>query len=129
MNLTSGTSQQARETAEWASRRGCTYLDGAIMTVPPGIGTADARLFYSGPQSVFNLHESALRSLGGGTTYLGGDHGLSSLYDVALLGIMWSILNGFLQGAALLGTANVDAATFAQARARGSGPAHLQARR
>lgn len=119
VNLTSGTSQQARETAGWASQRDCLYLDGAIMTVPPEVGTAEALLFYSGPRSAFDRHESTLRSLGGSTTYLGVDHGLSSLYDVALLGIMWSILNGFLQGAALVGTANVDAATFAQVASKG----------
>lgn len=112
VNLTSGTSAQARETAEWAARRDGTYLDGAIMAAPPAMGTADAVILYSGPRPVFDLHESALRSLGAGTTYLGDDHGLSSLYDVALLGLMWSILNGFLQGAALLGTAGVDATTF-----------------
>jgi 3-hydroxyisobutyrate dehydrogenase-like beta-hydroxyacid dehydrogenase len=113
VNLTSGTSRVARETAEWAARRGSTYLDGAIMATPSAVGTADAVILYSGPRSAFDLHELALRSLGAGTTYLGGDHGLSSLYDVALLSVMWSILNGFLQGAALLGTAGVDAATFA----------------
>lgn len=113
VNLTSGTSKQARETAEWAAQRGNTYLDGAIMAIPPVIGTADAVILYSGPQSAFDMHEPALKSLGAGTIYLGVDHGLSSLYDMALLGIMWSILNGFLQGAALLGTAKVDATTFA----------------
>jgi 3-hydroxyisobutyrate dehydrogenase-like beta-hydroxyacid dehydrogenase len=113
VNLTSGTSQRARETAVWAERRGATYLDGAIMDIPQAIGTADALLLYSGPRPAFDLHEQALRSLGGGTTYLGDDHGLSSLYDVAVLSLMWNILNGFLQGAALLGAAGVDAATFA----------------
>ncbi|TMR96665.1 NAD(P)-dependent oxidoreductase [Nonomuraea basaltis] len=112
VNLTSGTSQGARETAEWAARRGATYLDGAILAIPAGIGTADAAILYSGPRSVFDLHESTLRSLGAGTTYLGGDHGLSSLYDVAMLSLMWNILNGFLQGAALLGAAGVEATTF-----------------
>jgi 3-hydroxyisobutyrate dehydrogenase-like beta-hydroxyacid dehydrogenase len=121
VNLTSGTSQLARETAEWAARRGNTYLDGAIMAIPSAIGTADAVILYSGPRSAFDLHESALRSLGAGTTYLGGDHGLSSLYDVAMLSVMWSILNGFLQGAALLGTAGVDAATFAPFANQGIG--------
>jgi len=119
VNLTSGTSDQARKTAEWASQRGSTYLDGAIMTIPPDVGSPDALLFYSGPQPAFDLHQSTLNSLGGGTTYLGVDHGLASLYDVALLGIMWSILNGFLHGAALLGTAKVDAATFVRAANKG----------
>lgn len=113
VNLSSGTSEQARETAEWAAQRGITYLDGAIMAIPPIIGTADAFLIYSGPQSAYDMHEPVLRSLGGGTTYLGADHGLSSLYDVALLGIMWGTLNSFLHGAALLETAKVDAAAFA----------------
>lgn len=119
VNLASGTSKQARETAEWAAQRGNTYLDGAIMTIPPDVGTADAVILYSGPQSAFDMHESALRSLGAGTTYLGVDHGLSSLYDMALLGIMWSLLNGFLHGAALLGKAGVDAATFAPVANKG----------
>ncbi|MEV4248225.1 NAD(P)-binding domain-containing protein [Streptosporangium canum] len=113
VNLTSGTSQQARDTAEWAARQGCAYIDGAILAIPPAIGTADAVVIYSGPRPAFDTHEPTLRSLGVGTTYLGADHGLSSLYDVAMLGFMWSVLNGFLHGAALLGTAQVDAATVA----------------
>ncbi|WP_431897262.1 NAD(P)-dependent oxidoreductase [Nonomuraea sp. bgisy101] len=120
VNLTSGTSQAARETAEWAARRGSAYLDGAIMAAPAAVG-ADAVILYSGPRSAFDLHAPALRSLGAGTTYLGEDHGLSSLYDVAVLSLMWNILNGFLQGAALLGTAGVDAATFAPVAKTGIG--------
>lgn len=110
VNLTSGTSAQAREMAAWW---GGTYLDGAIMAIPQAIGTADAVILYSGPRSAFDAHEPTLRTLGAGTTYLGEDHGLSSLYDVAMLGLMWSVLNGFLQGAALLGAAGVDATAFA----------------
>jgi 3-hydroxyisobutyrate dehydrogenase-like beta-hydroxyacid dehydrogenase len=113
VNVTSGSSEQARETAKWAAQRGIIYLDGVIMALPQLIGTADAFILYSGSQSAYDMHESVLRSLGAGTTYLGADHGLSSLYDVALLGIMWGMLNGFLHGAALLETAKVDAATFA----------------
>ena len=113
VNLTSSSSKQARDTAEWAVQQGYTYLDGAILAIPQAIGTADAVLIYSGPRSAFDTHESTLRSLGAGTTYLGVDHGLSSLYDAATLSVMWNVLNGFLHGAALLGTAKVDAATFA----------------
>ncbi|MFJ8747264.1 NAD(P)-dependent oxidoreductase [Embleya sp. NPDC127516] len=111
VNLTSGTSAQARETAAWASARGVTYLDGVILANPQAIGTIDAVLLYSGPHAAFDTHESTLRSLGAATTHLGDDHGLSALYDMATLTIMWSVLNGFLHGAALLGTAQVGAAT------------------
>ncbi|MFS1298285.1 NAD(P)-dependent oxidoreductase [Streptosporangium longisporum] len=111
VNLTSGTSLTARETAERVERKGGAYLDGAILAAPQGIG-ADAAILYSGPRSAFDPHEPTLRVLGAGTTYLGDDHALSSLYDVAVLGLMWGILNGFLQGAALLGAAGVKATAF-----------------
>lgn len=114
VNLTTATSAQARGTAEWAARRNISYLDGAIMAIPSAIGTDEAVLLYSGPKSAFEAHESTLGALGAaGTIYLDEDHGLSSLYDMALLSIMWGILNSFLHGAALLGTANVKATAFA----------------
>ncbi|WP_327109972.1 NAD(P)-binding domain-containing protein [Nocardia sp. NBC_01730] len=112
INLTSGDSAQAREAARWAEQRGAHYLDGAIMAIPPAIGTAEAVILHSGSQSDFEAHKSTLDALGT-VTYLGADHGLASLYDVAGLAMMWSVLNAWLQGTALLRTAGVDAATYA----------------
>ena len=112
INLTSGDSAQAREAAQWAGQRGVQYLDGAIMAIPPSIGTAEAVILHSGPQATFEAHESTLAALGT-VTHLGADHGLASLYDVAGLAMMWSVLNAWLQGTALLRTAGVDAATYA----------------
>ncbi|MFE7615097.1 NAD(P)-dependent oxidoreductase [Streptomyces sp. NPDC057496] len=112
VNLTSGDSAGAREAARWADRIGARYLDGAIMAVPPVIGTADAVILHSGPQEDFEAHRSTLEALGT-VTHLGADHGLAALYDVAGLAMMWSVLNAWLQGTALLRTAGVDAATYA----------------
>jgi 3-hydroxyisobutyrate dehydrogenase-like beta-hydroxyacid dehydrogenase len=112
INLTSGDSTQAREAARWAEQRGARYLDGAIMAVPPAIGTAEAMILHSGPRPDFEAHEATLAALGT-VTYLGPDHGLASLYDVAGLAMMWSVLNAWLQGTALLQTAGVDAVTYA----------------
>ncbi|ANZ18958.1 NAD-dependent glycerol-3-phosphate dehydrogenase [Streptomyces noursei ATCC 11455] len=112
VNLTSGDSAQAREAAQWAEQRGARYLDGAIMAIPLAIGTAEAVILHSGPQADFEAHKTTLDALGT-VTYLGADHGLASLYDVAGLAMMWSVLNAWLQGAALLRTAGVDAATYA----------------
>ncbi|QFG24308.1 NAD(P)-dependent oxidoreductase [Actinomadura sp. WMMB 499] len=112
-NLSSGTSGEARETAAALARHGAAYLGGAIMAVPETIGTADALLVYSGPRAVFDRHEPVLRSLGTGTSHLGDEHGLASLNEMAVLSVMWHVLNGFLHGAALLGAAGVDAAAFA----------------
>ncbi len=48
VNLTSGTPEQARATAKWASDNGVEYVDGVIMTVPQQIGTPQARILFSG---------------------------------------------------------------------------------
>ncbi|MDN0197433.1 NAD(P)-dependent oxidoreductase [Streptomyces sp. S.PNR 29] len=111
-NLTSGSSEQARETAAWAARRGAEYLDGAIMATPGMIGGAEAVIFHSGTSSVFEQHEATLKVLGGRTTYVGEDPGLAVLHDVALLGVMWGTLNSFIHGAALLRSAGIDATAF-----------------
>ncbi|MEU2390448.1 NAD(P)-binding domain-containing protein [Streptomyces sp. NPDC007369] len=112
VNLTSGSSAQAREAARWAGQRGARYLDGAIMAIPPAIGTAEAVILHSGQQADFEAHESALGALGT-VTYLGADHGLAALYDVAGLAMMWSVLNAWLQGTAMLRAAGVNATTYA----------------
>lgn len=114
VNLTSGSSEQAREFAEWAEQRGIDYLDGAIMAIPPAIGTEEAILLYSGPEPSFEKYEPVLKNLApAGTIFLGKDHGLSSLYDVAILCMMWSVLNSFYQGVALLESAGIKATAFA----------------
>lgn len=111
VNLGSGDSEQAREMARWAEQAGASYLDGAIMAVPSAIGTTEAVILLSGPTTAFQTHQPLLDALGS-ATYLGEDHGLSALYDVAGLSMMWGVLNGWLQGLALLGTPGVDASTF-----------------
>ncbi|MEU0937206.1 NAD(P)-binding domain-containing protein [Embleya sp. NPDC005971] len=112
INLTSGDSAQAREAARWAEQRGARYLDGAIMAIPSGIGTADAVILHSGPEADFAAYRSTLEVLGT-VSHLGADHGLAALYDVAGLAMMWSVLNAWLQGTAMVRTAGVDAATYA----------------
>ncbi|MFE7565114.1 NAD(P)-dependent oxidoreductase [Kitasatospora sp. NPDC057500] len=119
VNLTSGTAAQARENAARVAAAGGGYLDGVILAVPQAVGTPEAVLLYSGARADFERYEPVLRSLAAdATTHLGEDHGLAALHDSAVLGLMWSVLNGFLHGAALLGAAGVDASAFAPLAAR-----------
>ncbi|MER7701813.1 NAD(P)-binding domain-containing protein [Kitasatospora sp. NPDC097605] len=119
VNLTSGTAARARENAARVAAAGGGYLDGAILAVPPAIGTPEAVVLYSGAHADFEHHAPALRALAPDVTaHLGEDHGLAALHDSAVLGLMWSVLNGFLHGAALLGAAGVDASAFAPLAAR-----------
>ena len=112
VNLTSSTPEEARRTAAWAAESGIDYLDGAIMAIPPMIGQPEALVFYAGAADVYDTHQGALRALGDAATYLGTDTGLPSLYDVALLGILWSTVTGYLHALALVGTEGVTAEAF-----------------
>lgn len=112
VNLTSGTPEEARDAAAWAAGRNIDYIDGAIMAIPAMIGQPDTLIFYGGHKAVFEAHEQTLTSLAGGGTYLGEDTGLPSLYDVALLGLMWTTWTGLLHSLALVGTQKVKAADF-----------------
>ncbi|SFB47415.1 3-hydroxyisobutyrate dehydrogenase [Amycolatopsis marina] len=112
LNLTSGTSAEAEQVEAWLDARGSHYLDAALMAHPEHVGKPDTVLVYSGSGEVFERHETLLAHLGG-ATYLGKSVGTAALYDVAMLGLAWATLIGFLQTAALLGTAQVPAATVA----------------
>ncbi|GAA0349288.1 NAD(P)-dependent oxidoreductase [Streptomyces blastmyceticus] len=102
VNFTSGSPEHARETTAWAERHGVRYLDGVIMTTPSGIGTPDALLLHGGPQSVFEDCRGTLAALGD-PVHVGTDTARPSVYDTALLALMWGTLTGWLHGAALVG--------------------------
>ncbi|WP_020670003.1 NAD(P)-dependent oxidoreductase [Amycolatopsis nigrescens] len=111
VNLTSGTSADAQQAADWMAARGGRYLDGALMAHPEHVGNPDTVLVYSGSAEVFERGETVLRQLGS-ATYLGADAGIAALYDLAMLNFAWATLTGFLQTTALLGTAGVEAGTI-----------------
>ncbi|RCV50691.1 NAD(P)-dependent oxidoreductase [Marinitenerispora sediminis] len=113
VNLTSTTPDEARELAAWAKGHGIDYLDGGIMATPDMIGQPPASLLYSGSRTVFDEHGPALRLLGS-ADYFGEDAGLASLYDFALLAGMYLMFAGFSHGAAMMRSAGVPAAEFAE---------------
>ncbi|MCP2166282.1 NAD(P)-dependent oxidoreductase [Goodfellowiella coeruleoviolacea] len=111
VNLCSGSPEQAREMAEWAAGHGAEYLDGAIMTTPPGVGGQDMMFLYGGSAAAFAAHRDTLAALGDPIN-LGTDPGLACLYDTALLGLMWSTLTGWLHGVAVAGADGVAATAY-----------------
>ncbi|WP_243726235.1 NAD(P)-binding domain-containing protein [Actinomadura rubrisoli] len=112
VNVTSGTSAQAERVAAWMNTRGGRYLDGALMGHPEHVGVPETVLVYSGSAEVFESHRTVLNHLGE-ATYLGAAPGTAALYEVAMLNFAWATQLGFLQTAALLGTAQVPATTVA----------------
>ncbi len=111
VNLTSGSPEQAQEAAAWAGSHAADYLDGAIMTTPPGVGSPEMMFLYSGSPTAFEAHRPVLAALGD-PLHLGSDPGLASLYDAALLGLMWSTMTGWLHGTALVGAEKTPATAF-----------------
>ncbi|MFB7089474.1 NAD(P)-dependent oxidoreductase [Streptomyces sp. NPDC056296] len=117
VNLSADTPERARDTAEWAGRHGVRYLDGAIMTPTPTIGTDDAVFLHSGPEELYREHRPVLAALGGTHTHLGEDAGRAAAYDIALLDIFWTAMAGYAHALAVAraeGVTGAELAPFAQ---------------
>lgn len=113
VQLTTGTPRQARELAQWAAAHGIGYVDSGMMATPPMIGRPEGSFLYSGDAAAFERYRPTLDLLGT-SRWFGADAGLASLYDLALLSGMYTMFAGFLHGAAMVGTAGVSAAEFAE---------------
>ncbi|MBT2444396.1 NAD(P)-dependent oxidoreductase [Streptomyces sp. ISL-36] len=111
VNLTTGSPEQARAEAQWAADHGIGYLDGGVMTTPPGIGDSAHMILYAGGPELLARHRATLAVLGDPVD-LGADAGLASLYDAGLLGLMWSVFGGWLHATALTGADGVAARDF-----------------
>jgi 3-hydroxyisobutyrate dehydrogenase-like beta-hydroxyacid dehydrogenase len=101
VNLSADTPARARSAAGWAAEHGIRYLDGALMTPAPSIGTPDAVLLLSGPQDVHEEQRGVLAALGGTHTHLGEDPGRAAAYDLALLDVFWTAMSGYAHALAV----------------------------
>jgi 3-hydroxyisobutyrate dehydrogenase-like beta-hydroxyacid dehydrogenase len=113
VNLTSGEPSQAREMADWAAARGIRYLDGAILTPTPTIGTPAATVLLSGSPGAFAAAEPALAATGGTLLHLGDDPGRAAAYDVALLDLFATCVNGLVHAFALATAEGIPPERFA----------------
>ncbi|MFE6780394.1 NAD(P)-dependent oxidoreductase [Streptomyces sp. NPDC057702] len=110
--LTTFTPRDAREISAWVGEHRADYLGGALMAIPPMIGSRESQLFYSGPADLFDTHHATLDRLGT-SRHVGDEVGTSALYETALLSGMYALFAGFYHGAALIGTGGVSAKEFA----------------
>jgi 3-hydroxyisobutyrate dehydrogenase-like beta-hydroxyacid dehydrogenase len=113
VNLSADTPDRARDSADWAARHGVQYLDGAIMTPTPTIGTPDAVFLHSGPADLYARHRPVLDALGGTHTHLGEDVGRAAAYDIALLDIFWTAMAGYAHALAVARAEGVTAGELA----------------
>ncbi|MBX9421739.1 MULTISPECIES: NAD(P)-dependent oxidoreductase [Streptomyces] len=117
VNLSADTPERARDTGAWADEHGIGYLDGAIMTPTPAIGTPDGVFLYSGPGALYREHRPVLDALAGTHTHLGEEISRAAGYDIALLDIFWTAMAGYTHALAVAraeGIAPTELAPFAQ---------------
>ncbi|MET9147826.1 NAD(P)-binding domain-containing protein [Streptomyces sp. NPDC004042] len=112
-NLSADTPDRARATAGWAAGHGVRYLDGAIMTPTPTIGTPAAVFLHSGPEELYRAHRPVLAALGGTHTHLGEEIGRAAAYDIALLDLFWTAVAGYTHALALARAEGVGARELA----------------
>jgi 3-hydroxyisobutyrate dehydrogenase-like beta-hydroxyacid dehydrogenase len=114
VQLTTGIPQDAREMASWARQNDTSYLDGAIMGYPSGVGTQDYTVLYSGPEALFDRVKPVLLAFGGNAVLVGAEIGHASALDLAALNFMTGAMFGFLQGQVVCEAERLPAGVFAQ---------------
>ncbi|APE25275.1 MULTISPECIES: NAD(P)-dependent oxidoreductase [Streptomyces] len=117
VNLSADTPERARDTGRWADEHGIGYLDGAIMTPTPTIGTPAGVFLHSGPEALYREHRPVLDALGGTHTHLAEDVSRAAAYDIALLDIFWTSMAGYVHAVAVAraeGISPTELAPFAQ---------------
>ncbi|MFF0478289.1 NAD(P)-dependent oxidoreductase [Streptomyces sp. NPDC004284] len=117
VNLSADVPERARDTGRWAAEHGVGYLDGAIMTPTPTIGTPAGVFLHSGPEALYAGHRAVLDALGGSHTHLGEDIGRAAAYDIALLDLFWTSMTGYVHALAVARAEGIPArelAPFAQ---------------
>jgi 3-hydroxyisobutyrate dehydrogenase-like beta-hydroxyacid dehydrogenase len=115
IQLPTGTPQEARTSAAWATQHGVTYLDGAIMATPLEIGTPECTLLYSGAQTVFDRYKPLLLSLGGNSLFVGENPGHAAALEGGLLSFLYATWIGFLHGAALCESEEISIESYLSA--------------
>ncbi|VXB06836.1 Dehydrogenase [Aeromicrobium sp. 9AM] len=113
INLTTGAPQDARDMAETARDADLEYLEGAILTPTPTIGTPAATILYAGSEATFGAAGPITEALGGSPHYLGPDFGRPAALDLALLDVFSTTVSGVVHGFALAKAEGIAASTFA----------------
>lgn len=95
VGLSSDAPARAVETAALVTAVGGRYLDGAIMTPTPTIGSAEASILFAGPREVYDAHAATFGVLATGE-WVGSDYGRAAAFDMALLDLFWTSVGGVL---------------------------------
>jgi 3-hydroxyisobutyrate dehydrogenase-like beta-hydroxyacid dehydrogenase len=85
VQLSTGTPQDAANSADWVRAQGAAYLDGAILCGPQHIATDEAQILLCGDENAHDRTGGILACLGGRVRYLGPNIRAASALDLAWL--------------------------------------------
>jgi 3-hydroxyisobutyrate dehydrogenase-like beta-hydroxyacid dehydrogenase len=112
VQLTTGSPQDARDAQAWAEARGAGYVDGAIQAAPSQMGRPDTPILLSGAAPAFAASKPMLEILAGDLVYLGERIDAAATMDLATLSYVYGATIGFLHGARLAESAELDVAQY-----------------
>ncbi|MFM0172626.1 NAD(P)-dependent oxidoreductase [Paraburkholderia sediminicola] len=112
VNLSTGSSDDARRISEFVERQGGRYVDGGIMAYPRDIGKPGTTILYSGNEPGFSENRKVLQSMAGNAVFLGDDAGTASVVYLALYAYYFGAVTAFMEGAALAEKAAVAPEAF-----------------
>lgn len=115
LNLTSGSVTDARALSELVEAAGLSYLDGAITVYPRQIGLAETGLYIAGPDALWATHQEMIRLLGGRTSLLSTSIEGANVVDLAVNGVLFTVLmTGFFEAAAYAHANGVSVSAFVE---------------
>ena len=112
LQLTTGTSQEARDSEDWFNRRHAAYIDGAIQVAPEQMAQPDTTILLAGSKATYAKIEETLKVLGGNLKYLGENIGAAAALDTATLSYIYGAAMGFFHGAVIAEAENFNVADY-----------------
>jgi len=99
LQLSSGTSKDARSLNTWITSHGAELLTGGIAAWPSQIGTNEAFITIAGRMNVFDQQKYMLQALAGTVSLVGEDPGASAVLTNAAMAYLAGNWIGFCHGA------------------------------
>lgn len=99
INLSWGTTEEARELAELVSTQGGDYLEGGVLCRPEAIGSSNGDILYSGPSDLLEKVHPLLGALGP-VHHVGADITRANALALSLGSIFYAGVLSFLEAVA-----------------------------
>lgn len=102
VQLSTGSSEEAKRQGNWVEARGASFLAGGVMCFPRAIGAEETIILYAGDPEVFKKHADLLANLAPAQQHVGNRPGDAAPAYLALWSFYFSGMGGFLDGLAML---------------------------